>query len=323
VGFRYPGSERWAVRHVSLALRPGERQALVGENGAGKTTLTKLFGRLYDPTEGRILLDGVDLREYDLADLRAAIGVIFQDFVRYDMRFDENIGVGRIGSAAAFLDAAAPEGNGASAPPAIHAAAEQSLAASLLPRLPAGYRQMLGRRFDGGVDLSGGEWQKIALARAYMRDAQLLVLDEPTSALDVEARREFWTVMRRYAGTGRTVLFSTHYLEEADQNADRIVVIAAGRTIADGTARDIKRLVPGRTVSVDAPDALVDRFGALPGVVATEFRAGRAYLSSTDSDGTVRALVECGRLRGLEVVGADLSDAFLALTHAQKEVAEP
>src|SRR5215217_4317378 len=150
VGFRYPGSERWAVRHVTLALRPGERLALVGENGAGKTTLTKLFGRLYDPMEGRILLDGVDLREYDLADLRAAIGVIFQDFVRYDMRFQENIGVGRIGSAAAFLDAAAPDGNGDSAPRAIHAAAEQSLAASLLPRLPAGYRQMLGRRFEGG-----------------------------------------------------------------------------------------------------------------------------------------------------------------------------
>jgi len=171
--------------------------------------------------------------------------------------------------------------------------------------------------------LSGGQAQRVRFAMALVGRPDLLVLDEPTSALDVEARREFWTVMRRYASSGRTVLFSTHYLEEADQNADRIVVIAGGRTIADGTARDIKRLVPGRTVSIDAPDSIADCLAALPGVVATEFRAGRAYLSSTDSDETVRALAECGWLRGLEVVGADLSDAFLALTHAQKEVAEP
>ena len=171
--------------------------------------------------------------------------------------------------------------------------------------------------------LSGGQAQRVRFAMALVGRPDLLVLDEPTSALDVEARREFWTVMRRYASSGRTVLFSTHYLEEADQNADRIVVIAGGRTIADGTARDIKRLVPGRTVSIDAPDSIADCLAALPGVVANEFRAGRAYLSSTDSDETVRALAECGWLRGLEVVGADLSDAFLALTHAQKEVAEP
>ena len=237
VGFRYPGSERWALRHVSLALRPGERLALVGENGAGKTTLTKLFGRLYDPTEGRILLDGVDLREYDLADLRAAIGVIFQDFVRYDMRFDENIGVGRIDSAAAFLDAAAPEGNGASAPPAIHAAAEQSLAASLLPRLPAGYRQMLGRRFDGGVDLSGGEWQKIALARAYMRDAQLLVLDEPTAALDARAEYE---VFLRFSElmAGRMAVLISHRFSTV-RMADRIVVLRDGEVAEEGTHEEL------------------------------------------------------------------------------------
>src|SRR5688500_2471114 len=206
VGFQYPGSERWAVRHVSFTLRPGERIALVGENGAGKTTLTKLLARLYDPSEGRILLDGIDLRDYDLASLRRAIGVIFQDFVRFDMRFDENIGVGEISTAQDYLDAslAAHEAaagddarpsrrNGAPASPApevpgaLRTAAEQSLATSLLPRLPGGYRQMLGRRFEGGVDLSGGEWQKIALARAYMRRAQILILDEPTAALDARA----------------------------------------------------------------------------------------------------------------------------------------
>src|SRR2546423_1232105 len=178
VGFRYPGSERWAVRNVTLKLRPGERVALVGENGAGKTTITKLLARLYDPTEGRITLDGVDLKEYDLTSLRHAIGVIFQDFVRYDMRFDENIGVGEIESVRADLE----RKNGT--PTAITAAAENSLAASLLPRFTQGYQQMLGRRFDDGVDLSGGEWQKIALGGAYIRDARGLILDGPTGALD-------------------------------------------------------------------------------------------------------------------------------------------
>src|SRR5256884_6674475 len=138
VGFRYPGSDRWAVRNVNLRLGPGERVALVGENGAGKTTITKLLARLYDPTEGRITLDGVDLREYDLAEVRRAIGVIFQDFVRYDMRFDENIGVGEIESVRAQLDA--PDGE---TPQNIRTAADNSLAASLLPRFEKGYQQML------------------------------------------------------------------------------------------------------------------------------------------------------------------------------------
>src|SRR6476661_4476081 len=162
VGFTYPGSDRWAVRHVSFTLVPGERIALVGENGAGKTTLTKLLARLYDPTEGRILLDGVDLREYDLTSLRREIGVIFQDFVRYDMRFDENVGVGEVESVRAYLDTE-PADAGASPPTplVITEAASKSLASTLLPRLSGGYRQMLGRRFDSGVDLSGGEWQKV------------------------------------------------------------------------------------------------------------------------------------------------------------------
>src|SRR5262249_41779346 len=151
VGFRYPGSERWAVRHLNFQMKPEERIALVGENGAGKTTLTKLIARLYDPTEGRILLDGRDLREYDLASLRRAIGVIFQDFVEYDFRFDENVGVGEIDAVESYLDAA---GNGNKpVPETIRDASEKSLASTLLSRFPEGYRQMLGRRFDSGMDL--------------------------------------------------------------------------------------------------------------------------------------------------------------------------
>ncbi|MHB1225179.1 MAG: ABC transporter ATP-binding protein, partial [Gemmatimonadaceae bacterium] len=250
VGFRYPGSERWAVRHVNFVLRPGERLALVGENGAGKTTITKLVGRLYDPTEGRILLDGVDLREYDLASLRATIGVIFQDFVRYDLAFDENVAVGQIDSVRDFFDhreAAAYEraeatgtvadaaavGTDGDTPQSIRTAAEHSLASLLLPRFPDGYRQMLGRRFERGVDLSGGEWQKVALARAYMRDAQLLVLDEPTAALD--ARAEF-EVFARFSELmhGRMAILISHRFSTV-RMADRIVVLKNGMVLEEGT----------------------------------------------------------------------------------------
>jgi len=233
VGFTYPGSDRWAVRHVSFTLHPGERVALVGENGAGKTTLTKLLARLYDPTEGRILLDGIDLRDYDLASLRREIGVIFQDFVRYDMRFDENVGVGEIESVRGYLD----NGAGASPPDPLVHAADQSLASSLLPRLPAGYRQMLGRRFDEGVDLSGGEWQKIALARAYMRDAQVLILDEPTAALDARAEYE---VFKRFSElmAGRTGVLISHRFSTV-RMADRIVVLKAGEVVEQGTHEEL------------------------------------------------------------------------------------
>ena len=217
VGFRYPGSERWAVRHLDLTIAAGERVALVGENGAGKTTITKLLARLYDPTEGRILLDGVDLREYDLAGLRAAVGVIFQDFVRYDLPFEENIGVGQVEALA--------ESNGEPAPPIV-AAADRSLAASLLPRLPAGYRQMLGRRFEDGVDLSGGEWQKVALARAYLRDAELLVLDEPTAALDARAEYEVFVRFSELV-RGRMAVLISHRFSTV-RMADRIVVLRGG-----------------------------------------------------------------------------------------------
>lgn len=245
VGFRYPGSDQWAVRHVSFRLAPGERIALVGENGAGKTTLTKLLARLYDPTEGRILLDGVDLRDYDLPSLRRAIGVIFQDFVRYDFRFDENIGVGEISGTRSYLDATraapqaldatpAPGDNGdAAVPDLIRAAADKSLASSLLPRLPGRWAQMLGRRFDQGVGLSGGEWQKVALARAYARDAQVLILDEPTASLDARAEFEVFT---RFAElmTGRTTVIISHRFSTV-RMAGRILVLRHGELVEEGT----------------------------------------------------------------------------------------
>jgi ATP-binding cassette subfamily B protein len=235
VGFQYPGSDRWAIRHVHLSIVPGERIALVGENGAGKTTITKLLARLYEPTEGRILLDGVDLRDYDLASLREAIGVIFQDFVRYDMRFDENIGVGEIEGVTSYLDQVrdAVPGAGEAPPPALVDAADRSLASSLLPRFAQGYRQMLGRRFDDGVDLSGGEWQKIALARAYMRAAQLLILDEPTAALDARAEYEVFVRFNQLMA-GRMAVVISHRFSTV-RMADRIVVLGDGTVLEEGT----------------------------------------------------------------------------------------
>ena len=239
VGFRYPGSDRWALRHVSFTMRPGERIALVGENGAGKTTITKLLARLYDPTEGRILLDGMDLRSYDLLDVRRAIGVIFQDFVRYDLRLEENIGVGEIEAVRDHFDAnwrreGATKTQVVAEPPAtVVVAAEKSLASTLLPRLPAGYRQMLGRRFENGVNLSGGEWQKVALARAYMRDAQVLILDEPTAALD--ARAEYDVFLRfNELMAGRMAVVISHRFSTV-RMADRIIVLKEGTVVEDGS----------------------------------------------------------------------------------------
>jgi ATP-binding cassette subfamily B protein len=249
VGFRYPGSELWAVRHVTFRVSRGERIALVGENGAGKTTLTKLIARLYDPTEGRILLDGIDLREYDIQSLRRAIGVIFQDFVEYDLRFDENIGVGEISLVREYLDAHEdddvpgpgisgehPGGNG-EIPPTIVTAAEKSLASSLLGRLSGGYRQMLGRRFEKGVDLSGGEWQKVALARAYMRNAQVLILDEPTASLDARAEYE---VFARFSGLveGRMAIIISHRFSTV-RMAGRIIVLKQGEVVEQGSHEEL------------------------------------------------------------------------------------
>ncbi|MGH7516964.1 MAG: ABC transporter ATP-binding protein [Gemmatimonadales bacterium] len=223
VGFRYPNSERWAVRHLSFTLCPGERLALVGENGAGKTTLAKLLVRLYDPTEGRILLDGRDLRDYDVASLRRHVGVIFQDFVRYDFVLRENIAVGSI-------ERREDE-------PAIRDAAERSLADTVATRLAGRYDQMLGRRFDGGVDLSGGEWQKVALARAYLRDAQLLVLDEPTAALDARAEYEVFLRFSELTAGKMAVLISHRF--STVRMADRILVLKGGELVEDGTHEEL------------------------------------------------------------------------------------
>ncbi|HEX3582714.1 MAG TPA: ABC transporter ATP-binding protein [Thermoanaerobaculia bacterium] len=239
VGFRYRGGEKWAVRHVNLRLAPGERVALVGENGAGKTTLTKLLARLYDPTEGRILLDGVDLRDYDLASLRSAIAVIFQDFVRYDLRLDENIGVGEIELVRDDLERTAafsPPGRAEARPtshPAIVEAAEKSMAASLLDRLPNGYQQVLGRRFEGGVELSGGEWQKIALGRAYIRKAGVVILDEPTATLDARAEYEVFSRFSELV-SGQTALLISHRFSTV-RMADRVIVLKEGRVVEEGT----------------------------------------------------------------------------------------
>ena len=223
VGFRYPDAERWALRHLDFELRAGEVLALVGENGAGKTTLVKLLARLYEPDEGRILLDGRDLRDYDLEDLRANIGVIFQDFVRYHLTAAENIGVGQID---AMNDGIR-----------IRAAAQRAMADQVIESLPAGYEQVIGRRFKTGVDLSGGQWQKIAIARAYMRDAQVMILDEPTAALD--ARSEFEVFQRfKELSDDRTAVLISHRFSSV-RMADRILVLDEGRIEASGTHAEL------------------------------------------------------------------------------------
>ncbi len=223
VGFRYINSERWANRYLSFTLHPGEKLALVGENGAGKTTLVKLLARLYDPTEGRILLEGIDLKEYDLADLRLNIGIIFQDYLRYQMSFAQNIAVGNI---------AEKENR-----PLIEASAKQSLADALAAKLPHAYEQVLGKRFANGVELSGGEWQKVALARAYMRDAQLLILDEPTSALDARAEYE---VFQRFAELtkGKSAVLISHRFSTV-RMADRILVLDKGQLVEIGSHEEL------------------------------------------------------------------------------------
>jgi ATP-binding cassette subfamily B protein len=219
VGFRYPEAERWALRGLDFELRADEVLALVGENGAGKTTLVKLLARLYDPDEGRILLDGRDLRDYDLDDLRANIGVIFQDFVRYHLTAAENIGVGQI-------DAMDDRKR-------VEEAARRAFADEVVAGLPNGYDQVIGRRFRTGVDLSGGQWQKIAIARAYMRNAQVMILDEPTAALD--ARSEFEVFQRfKELSHGRTAVLISHRFSSV-RMADRILVLNEGRLEASGT----------------------------------------------------------------------------------------
>ncbi|TAE34210.1 MAG: ABC transporter ATP-binding protein [Cytophagales bacterium] len=228
VGFQYAnasasGSERWAIRNLSFALEPGEKLALVGENGAGKTTLVKLLARLYEPTEGRILLNGHDLRDYDLADLRRNVGVIFQDYVRFKMSAGVNIAVGDIDER--------------TNQPRIETSAQRSLADSVIAKLPGGYEQQLGKSFNKGVELSGGEWQKVALARAYMRDAQLIILDEPTAALDARAEYE---VFQRFAALteGKSSVIISHRFSTV-RMADRILVLENGRLIELGSHEEL------------------------------------------------------------------------------------
>lgn len=219
VSFVYPGTERRVLDHLNFRLEPGERIALIGQNGQGKTTIVKLITRLYDPTSGRVLLDGVDLREYDIDDLCREIGVIFQDFMRYEMTAQENIAVGRI----EYLNNM----------DRIRDAAEKSLADGVIQRLPRKYKQMLGRRFEGGVDLSGGEWQKLALARAYLREAQVLILDEPTAALDARAEYEVFERFNELT-VSKMALFISHRFSTV-RMAERIIVLENGRISEEGS----------------------------------------------------------------------------------------
>ena len=223
VSFRYPQTEQWVLRNISFTLHPGEKLALVGENGAGKTTLVKLLTRLYDPDEGRILLEGHDLRDYGLDGLRDAAGVIFQDYVKYHLTASENIAVGRI-------DERKNEAR-------IVEAAKRSLADTVIDKLPDGYQQMIGRWFKHGTNLSGGEWQKIAIARAYMRDAQLLILDEPTAALDARAEHE---VFRRFVELtyDKCAVLISHRFSTV-RMADRIVVLHEGKLLEHGTHEEL------------------------------------------------------------------------------------
>jgi ATP-binding cassette subfamily B protein len=226
VSFRYPDREEYALRDVNLVVRPGEKIALVGANGAGKTTLIKLLTRLYDPTEGEILLDGVDLREYELDDLRQSIGVIFQDFVRYQVSARENIGFGQIGE----LENEAR----------ILSASERGGADEVVAKLPKGYDTVLGRWFEKGAELSGGQWQKIALGRAFMRDSEVLVLDEPTAALDAEREYEIFQRFRELTA-GRIAFLISHRFSTV-RMADRIVVIEGGTLTEVGTHHDLLEL---------------------------------------------------------------------------------
>ncbi len=226
VSFVYPGTNRIILNNLNFRLEPGERVALIGQNGQGKTTIVKLMARLYDPTGGKVLLDGIDLREYNIEDLCKEIGVIFQDFMRYEMTARENIGVGRI----ELLDSMDK----------IQMAAEKSLADGVIRRLEGKYDQMLGRRFEGGVDLSGGEWQKLALGRAYLRDAQVLILDEPTAALDARAEFEVFERFNELTQT-KMALFISHRFSTV-RMAERIIVLENGAIAEEGNHEQLVAL---------------------------------------------------------------------------------
>jgi ABC-2 type transport system ATP-binding protein len=283
-GVSYEYGKVRAVDRLDLTIERGEVVALLGPNGAGKSTTIGLLLGLLTPAAGTARLFGA---EPSRAVAAGRLGVMQQEGGLVPRTTVADL----IGFLHGLYPRPMPVG--------------EALAL-------AGITDLARRTVDR---LSGGQAQRVRLAMALVGRPDLLVLDEPTAALDVEARREFWTAMRAYAGGGRTVLFSTHYLDEADANADRITVVARGRTIADSTAAEIKRLVAGRTVSVEVADGFA-AYAALPGVVSVEIRGARAYLTSTDSDATVRALAGAGLVKELEVAGAGLEEAFLALTSA-------
>jgi ABC-2 type transport system ATP-binding protein len=283
VSFRY-GQVR-AVDGLNLTIRPGEVVALLGPNGAGKSTTINLMLGVLAPDTGTVRISGTApaqaIRQGRLGAMPQDGGLVPRTTVAELVR---------------FLHGLYPD---------------PMPVAEVLAT--AGLTDLAGRTVER---LSGGQAQRLRFAMALVGYPDLLVLDEPTAALDVASRREFWAAMRGYARSNRTIVFSTHYLEEADDNADRIVVIAGGRKIADGTSDEIKKVVAGRTVSFDltGTSAGLDR---LPGVVAVEIRGDRAHLSTTDSDATVVALASAGLVRDLEVVGAGLEEAFMTLTGGQ------
>jgi ATP-binding cassette subfamily B protein len=226
VTYTYEGKDEPALKDVSFHIARGETVAIVGHNGAGKSTLVKLVARLYDPQSGQVLIDGRDIREYDPDELRGEFGVLFQDYVSYQFSARENIGIGRVER----LDDT----------PAISEAASKSGAAAVIERLPEGYDTVLGKWFDGGVNLSGGEWQKVALGRAFMREAQILILDEPSAALDAKAEFELFSRLRELAH-GRTAIFISHRFSTVRQ-ADRILVFEQGSLIESGTHEELLAL---------------------------------------------------------------------------------
>lgn len=223
VGFKYPKSDRWVVRHINFELRAGEKLAFVGENGAGKTTLIKLLLQFYEPTEGQILLDGQPIERYDRLAYQQYFGVIFQDFVKFELTLRENIAMGEI------REIQNQE--------RIDSAAQKSLADEVISQLPGGYDQQLGKRFKQGKDLSGGQWQKIAIARAYMKDAEVLVLDEPTSALDARAETEAFDRFIKLT-EGKTAVIISHRFSTV-RIADRIMVLKDGRVLEIGTHEEL------------------------------------------------------------------------------------
>jgi ATP-binding cassette, subfamily B, bacterial len=223
VGFKYPKSETWVVRDINFILKAGEKMAFVGENGAGKTTLIKLLLQFYEPTEGEILLDGIPIKNYDTKEYQQYFGVIFQDFVKFELTLRENIAVGHI--------------NEIYNQPRIDGAAEKSLADQVIAGLPMGYDQPLGKRFKQGKDLSGGQWQKIAIARAYMKDADVLILDEPTSALDARAETEAFNRFIKLT-EGKTAVIISHRFSTV-RIADRIMVLKDGRVLEIGTHSEL------------------------------------------------------------------------------------